>query len=82
MSKEQPTVSRDVHYVAPGSADGKYPPAHRAAKVTAIPDPKDPWLISCVVFNPTGLHFNLAVPYDSTGQQPGTWHYPERIENV
>lgn len=71
-----PTVSRIVHYVAPGSADGTYPPAHRAAVITeTFEDPVDGEVRLCV-FNPTGIHFVL-VPYDEN-HAPYTWHWPER----
>lgn len=84
---EVPSIGRDVHYVAPGSADGRYPPAHRAAKITEIP-----WVgeeynqvrgnPSLIVFNPTGIHFPVNVPYDPTGEKPFSWHWPERVGPV
>ncbi len=40
--------------------------------------------VSLTVFNPTGLFFNgaglVACLYDETGEVPGTWHWPERVE--
>lgn len=80
-----PTVGRIVHYVAPGSADGRFPPAHRAAIVTEVPmvsvdewtdEPGNPNLC---VFNPQGIHFPTNVPYDPHGTKPYSWHYPERV---
>lgn len=94
-------VSRNVHYVAPGSKDGRYPPAHRAAIITEVyslesypppmPMPDNPegtytvdqdgmiTEVGLAVFNPTGIHFRQAVPFDPTGQIPGTWHWPEKV---
>jgi hypothetical protein len=73
-----------VHYVAPGSADGKYPPAHRAAVITEIPWVGDDYNEhlgdpNLIVFNPTGIHFPTAVPFDPTGTKPYSWHWPERV---
>ncbi|HEU0113099.1 MAG TPA: hypothetical protein VFQ80_00390 [Thermomicrobiales bacterium] len=81
---------RIVHYVAPGSADGRYPPAHRAAIVTEVP-PIDPGdapsassgqalgaRVTLMVCNPTGVHFAANVPHDHSGQQPYSWHWIER----
>lgn len=72
----RPSVGRTVHYVAPGSADGRFPPAHRAAIITEAIDDH----ASLAVLNPTGIHFNLSVPYDgSDNPAPFTWHWPERV---
>lgn len=35
------------------------------------------------VLNPTGVFFNsggVPIRYDETGQQGGTWHWPERVD--
>lgn len=53
-----PTIGRLVHYVARGSADGKFPCACRAAFVTEVtPDMNVPTVIGLAVLNPTGLFF-------------------------
>lgn len=68
-----PSIGRVVHYVARGSADGKYPPACRVAHVTEV-SPETPdnlvqaeieqWpqearhLVGLCVINPTGLFFH------------------------
>lgn len=70
----QPDVGTIVHYRAYGSADGTYPPACRAAMVTAIPAADG--TAQLAVFTPTGLHFNTC-PYDQTGTAGGSWHWPE-----
>lgn len=81
----KPSVGKIVHYVAPGSADGRYPRAHRAAIVTEICDP-DPMesppveRVNLAVMNPTGIHFAQAVPYDeSCGAF--TWHQADQEDN-
>lgn len=76
-------AGRIVHYVAPGSADGRYPPAHRAAMVTQV-SPVEPeaqageHCLDLVVFNPTGLHWVMDVPFDAEGSRPYSWHWIER----
>lgn len=77
--KQQPSVGRIVHYVAYGTPGGEFPAgAHRAAIITAVED-EGKHIVSLAVFNPTGLFFNQHLPYDSTGQAPGSWHWPERV---
>jgi hypothetical protein len=70
----KPSIGRIVHYVAPGSADGTYPPAHRAAVITEV---DSTGLVSLMVFNPTGAHWVQELAYDEGGT-PFTWHWPER----
>jgi len=77
--KEQPSVGRIVHYVAYGTPKGEFPArAHRAAIITAVED-VDKHIVSLCVLNPTGIFFNSGLQYDSTAEQPGTWHWPERV---
>ena len=74
----EPTVGRSVHYVSPGSADGRYLPAHRAAVITEIPaDYEDDQRVNLLVFNPTGIHFATSVPHNVTAVGY-SWHWPER----
>lgn len=69
----KPSISRAVHYVSRGSADGVFPPACRAATVTEVgPETDDnlvlaeveSWgeearhLVGLCVTNPTGLFFH------------------------
>lgn len=70
-----PSVGRTVHYVAPGSADGTYPPAHRAAIITEVTNATT---VSLAVLNPTGIHFAQAIKRDDD-KAPFTWHWPERV---
>lgn len=75
-----PSVGRDVHYTAPGSADGTFPLAHRAAKITSLgSDDDDRQCVNLIVFNPQGIHFPMRVPRDDTATKPYTWHVPERV---
>lgn len=86
--QEGVAVGRIVHYVARGSADGKFPSVCRAAVITeidkiTIQDAVDeiPKVGLCVL-NPTGMFFDQHVPYAAAGTGnelvPGTWHWPER----
>lgn len=70
-----PSVGRIVHYVARGSADGRFPSACRAAVVTEVGTGE---VVSLAVLNPTGVFFDEHIAYgeDNTG---GTWHWPERV---
>lgn len=82
----RPSVSRDVHYLARGSADGVFPPACRAATVTEV-DEGDPDRVGLCAVNPTGLFFHpLAVGGCTLDERPegerapGTWHWPEHVD--
>lgn len=77
-----PSVGRIVHYVAYGTPGGEFPSGIcRAAIVTQVPaavPTADPRVrVDVCVVNPTGLFFNLNVPYDER-RAPGSWHWPER----
>lgn len=86
----KPSVGRIVHYVARGSADGVYPKACRAAVITEVWTGEE--LVSVCVLNPTGVHWHTGCKYDpgepvenwinthSPTYVPGTWHWPERVE--
>jgi hypothetical protein len=84
---DHPTVSRVVHYVAYGTPGGEFPAGVcRAAVVTqvhvdagdvGVQEDSTPDVGLCVL-NPTGLFFNVRVPYAADGP-PGTWHWPERV---
>lgn len=83
-----PGVGRVVHYVSPGSGDGKYPSVCRAADITEVLNPKTDAMdrseqrVGLMVKNPTGIHFRPLAEggavYDSDGA-PYTWHWPERV---
>lgn len=79
-----PSVGRVVHYVAYGTPGGEFPiGAHRAAIVTDVHDPGAPEsVLSLCVMNPTGLYFAGVVYCDPTGEEPGTWHWPEPVRLV
>ena len=84
----KPTVGRVVHYVARGSADGRFPSVCRAADVTEVVDPKTmpgditDERVGLMVKNPTGLFFHSLADggclHDEAGKAGGTWHWPER----
>ena len=73
-----PSVGRSVHYVARGSADGKFPPVCRAAIITEVLDAHE-GVVSVAVLNPSGLFFDRDLHHDFANH-PGTWHWPERVE--
>lgn len=85
MPEQAPSVGRIVHYVARGSADGKFPPVCRAAIVTAV-DPHGSVAglrgivetVDLAVLNPTGLFFDQGLVHNEDNG-PGTWHWPERV---
>lgn len=88
ITVQVPSVGRIVHYVAYGTPGGEFPAgAHRAAMITQVDNiglgtfderPE----VSLVVFNPTGLFFNQCVPFDPSGETPGTWHWPESVPSI
>jgi hypothetical protein len=76
-----PSVGRVVHYVAYGTPGGEYRAgAHRAAIITDAPISSR--VVGLCILNPTGLFFNVATPYDETGETPGTWHWPEYVPDT
>jgi hypothetical protein len=78
-----PSIGRTVHYVSPGSADHRYPPAHRAAVITELDGGHTPEAgLTLLVFNPTGIHHAFHVPFDPTGLRPYSWHWPEYVPEV
>ncbi|MEV1294444.1 hypothetical protein [Pseudonocardia sp. NPDC049635] len=92
----KPSTGRVVHYVSRGSADGRFPPACRAATVTEVA--RDHEHVGLAVLNPTGMFFHSladgGVEFDPgtdrvTDQHAlcdgrhhdgGTWHWPGRVE--
>jgi hypothetical protein len=81
MSMERVTIGRAVHYVAYGTPGGEFPAGIcRAATVTQVHDQdggREQPNVGLMVANPTGLFFNVNIPYDSH-KHPGSWHWPER----
>lgn len=72
--EQKPSVGRVVHYQSYGTPGGEYPSLARAAIVTGL----GPNGVHLCVLNPTGMFFNLDVPYDEGGK-PGTWRWPPRV---
>lgn len=78
---QKPSVGRVVHYVAYGTPGGEFPAGVcRAAVVTEVGAPEKPDLASVCVLNPTGFFFNRWLQQDEEKKEPGTWHWPERVE--
>jgi hypothetical protein len=84
-----PSLGRIVHYVARGSADGRFPRTCRTAIVTEVEAPSmtndGQQRVGLMVVNPTGLFFHSLADggcgYDGNTDEPvgGTWHWPERV---
>lgn len=77
----RPTVGRIVHYQAHGSPNGQHKSRPRAAIVTEYEPSQDidgPGIVSLCVLNPTGMYFNVDVPF-SAEPAPGHWSWPPRV---
>ena len=89
-----PTVGRIVHYVAYGTPGGEYPPGVcRAAVVTAVDTLvayrpgqgealSDARGVDLCVLNPSGVFFDQGLLQDEDGHRPGSWHWPERVDDA
>lgn len=79
QNMQRPSVVRAVHYVARGSADGRFPKACRAATITEVGENE---AVGLCVINPSGLFFHQladgGVQHDEKEKAGGTWHWPER----
>ena len=75
---QTPSVGRVAHYVAYGTPNGEFKPAHRAAIITEV-HPDHANKVRLCIFNPTGLFFSDWLMLDESGTQGGTWHWPERV---
>lgn len=78
----KPSVSRNVHYVSYGSADGTYKSECRAAIITSAPTAgrgRPTKKVDLFVMTPTGTHHNSCLQDEDT-KAGGTWHWPERVE--
>lgn len=77
-----PTVGRFVHYVARGSADGRFSKTCRAAVVTEVD--ADGSTVGLCAINPTGFFFHPlsdgGCAFESDAENGGTWHWPEWAE--
>lgn len=62
-------VGRLVHYVARGSADGRFPSTCRVAFITEAGDLPDPATVGLVVVSPSGFFFHPR-------EMGGVAHYP------
>lgn len=76
----RPTVGRVVHYHSFGTPGGEYLPEARAAIITAVALAELEGAtdqVSLCVLNPSGMFFNVDVPY-SPAPLPGHWSWPPR----
>lgn len=83
-----PSIGRTVHYHSYGTPGGEFLPEPRAAIITGVPEllPEQPNsgpegyvpAVHLAVLNPTGMFFNLNVPY-SEEPAPGHWSWPPRV---
>ncbi len=80
MSEQRPSVGRVVHYQSFGTPGGEYTSQPRAAIITAVQwrEGTQPPVISLCILNPTGMFFNLDVPF-SAEPKPGHWNWPPRV---
>jgi hypothetical protein len=78
---QQPSIGRVVHYVLP---DGRYPGEHRPAFIVKV------WSethVNLQVFvdgtndytDYNGSVWVTSVAFDPSGEQPRSWHWPERV---
>ena len=72
---QQPSVGRQVHYVARGSADGRFPKVCRSATITEVDEAGH---VGLMVANPTGLFFHPIADdggceYDDGAEQPSSF---------
>lgn len=76
----KPTIGRIVHYQSYGTPNKEYLPLPRAAVITDVIESTCAGynLVSLCVLNPTGMFFNVNVPY-SEEPKPGHWNWPPRV---
>jgi len=80
----KPSVGRMVHYQSYGSAMGEYRSLPRAAVITEVDwkqlepgaDPVE--VVSIAVLNPTGMFFQIGVPYSEEPLR-GHWSWPPQV---
>lgn len=70
------SIGRIVHYHSYGTPGGEFSPEPRAAVITGINWPEEQ-RVDLAVLNPTGMFFNLDVPYCDV-PAPGHWSWPPR----
>ena len=71
-----PSIGRTVHFVTRPASVVHYP------AVVIVAGEADSQIACLRVFTPTGDQTRFGVPYDPTGQEEGTWHWPEYVPEV
>lgn len=80
-----PSVGRIVHYVSYGTPGGEYESTCRAAIITEVSGQDQPsgnWRVNLFIMNPEGLFLNKGVIQREGVDEAGTWHWPERVEEL
>jgi hypothetical protein len=67
-----PKIGDTVHYQAYGTPGGEYESVPRAAIVTQVLEDNR---VGLAVLNPTGLFFNVSIPYNDP-PKAGSWNWP------
>lgn len=81
MPEQVPSIGRVVHYVLP---DGRNPGEHRPAFIVKVWGPTS---VNLQVFvdgtndypEYAGSVWATSVPFDPSGEQPSSWHWPEYV---
>lgn len=77
----EPTIGRIVRYHSFGTPKGEYKPKPVPAMITQVSEDSNirfvegNQTVGLVIFNPTGLFFNAAVPF-AKKPTPGHWSWP------
>lgn len=88
-AEPKPTVGRIVHYVVPtGPNAGAHRPALVIVPTAGTVQDTEPGFVDLVAFlhpddnrrtNGIPMLWPTRVPYDATGEERGSWHWPERV---
>ena len=76
----QPSIGRIVHYISYGTPGGEYESTCRAAVISEVGSGGFSDTVGLAILNPTGMFFNRTITHDEN-RAPGTWHWPERVED-
>lgn len=87
MSEQIPSIGRVVHYVL---NEGRNAGDHRPATIVRVWGDQPDSLVNLQVLTDSNAEANsndclpqvlwkTSVSFDSTGEKPQTWHWPERV---